>query len=134
QNRGHVARAQRAKAGRLSLLVTQSVDGLHERSGFPRDRLVEIHGTDSAVECMACHERAPREVAQAAWEAGTAVPRCDCGGPWKTATISFGQGPLPGDLPRALAEGAARAPFAPAGPPRAVRPREPVVPRRRPAR
>src|SRR5262245_50410664 len=114
-NPGHVALAQLAKAGRLSLLVTQNVDGLHERSGFPRDRLVEIHGTDSAVECMACHERAPREVAQAAWEAGTAVPRCDCGGPWKPATISFGQGLVAEDLERAVAEAAACDLFVAAG-------------------
>src|SRR5438445_772062 len=79
-NAAHAALADLARAGRIDLLVTQNVDGLHERSGFPPERLVNIHGTDSAVECMACHRRAPRAVAQAAWEAGTAVPRCDCGG------------------------------------------------------
>src|SRR5262249_14904812 len=78
-------------ADRVTLLVTQNVDGLHERSGFPPDRLVNIHGTDSAVECMACHQRAERAVAQRQWEAGTAVPRCACGRPWKPATLSFGQ-------------------------------------------
>src|SRR5207249_3417890 len=105
-NAAHLALADLARAGRVALLVTQNVDGLHERSGFPPERLVNIHGTDSAVECMACHRRAPRALAQAAWEAGTAVPRCDCGGPWKPATISFGQQLVAADLERAL-DGAA---------------------------
>src|SRR5437762_1814525 len=104
-----------ARAGRVALLVTQNVDGLHERSGFPPERLVNIHGTDSAVECMACHRRAPRAVAQAAWEAGTAVPRCDCGGPWKPATISFGQQLVAADLERALGAAAACDLFVAAG-------------------
>ena len=114
-NAAHAALADLARAGRIDLLVTQNVDGLHERSGFPPERLVNIHGTDSAVECMACHRRAPRAVAQAAWEAGTAVPRCDCGGPWKPATISFGQQLVAADLERALDAAAACDLFVAAG-------------------
>jgi NAD-dependent deacetylase len=83
------------------------VDGLHERSGFPAERLVNIHGTDSEIECMACHRRAERRLAQALWEAGSAIPLCECGGPWKPATISFGQSLVPEDLDRALAAAAA---------------------------
>ena len=44
----------------------------------------------------------PRALAQDAWENGTAVPHCACGGAWKPATISFGQQLVPGDLERAL--------------------------------
>lgn len=101
-NAGHEALTAMARAGRLHLLVTQNVDGLHERSGFPSERLVNIHGTDSEVECMQCHRRAPRAVAQDVWENGTAVPSCPCGGPWKPATISFGQSLVHEDLQRAL--------------------------------
>jgi NAD-dependent protein deacetylase/lipoamidase len=101
-NPGHVALAALARADRLTLLVTQNVDGLHERSGFPPDRLVNVHGTDSAVECLRCGRREPRAVAQRAWEGGEAVPRCSCGGPWKPATISFGQSLVQEDLDRAL--------------------------------
>jgi NAD-dependent deacetylase len=97
-NPAHLALADLARAGRVDLLVTQNVDGLHERSGFPRDRLVNIHGTDSMVECMACHRREPRGRSQAMWESGVAVPRCECGGPWKPATISFGQNLVAEDL------------------------------------
>jgi len=101
-NAAHDALTALARSGRVHLLVTQNVDGLHERSGFPLERLVNIHGTDFEVECMACHRRAPRALAQDAWENGTAVPHCVCGGAWKPATISFGQQLVPGDLERAL--------------------------------
>ena len=101
-NPGHLALAALAQAGRIDLLVTQNVDGLHERSGFPAERLVNIHGTDSLVECFGCRRRAPRALAQTAWEAGAAVPCCECGKPWKPATISFGQSLVDADLRRAL--------------------------------
>jgi NAD-dependent deacetylase len=106
-NPGHTALAAIAQDGRVQLLVTQNVDGLHERSGFPADRLVNIHGTDSAVECVRCKRREPREVAQRAWEQGAPVPCCACGGPWKPATISFGQPLVESDLHRAMHAAAA---------------------------
>jgi len=101
-NPAHAALAALAAADRLALLVTQNVDGLHERSGFPAERLVNIHGTDSAVECLACGRREPRAVAQASWEDGTEVPLCGCGSAWKPATISFGQSLVATDLERAM--------------------------------
>ncbi|MCW5889909.1 MAG: hypothetical protein KIT14_05090 [bacterium] len=101
-NSAHLALAALAAADRVVLLVTQNVDGLHERSGMPADRLVNIHGTDSAVECLDCGARAPRATAQRQWEAGVAVPRCACGSAWKPATISFGQSLVQTDLQRAL--------------------------------
>jgi len=105
-NPGHEALAALGAEGRVELLVTQNVDGLHERSGFPPERMITIHGTDASVECVDCRARAPRSVAQEAWEAGTAVPRCGCGGAWKPATISFGQALVADDLERAM-QGAA---------------------------
>ncbi|MCG8454895.1 MAG: Sir2 family NAD-dependent protein deacetylase [Holophagales bacterium] len=102
-NAAHHALRDLAEAGRLQLLVTQNVDGLHERGGFPLDRLIWIHGTDSEVECLDCGRREPREGAQRRWEGGEGVPRCDCGGFLKPATISFGQGLVMEDLRRAFA-------------------------------
>lgn len=106
-NAGHLALVDLARAGRIDLLVTQNVDGLHERSGFPPERLVNVHGTDAAVVCLRCHRREPREVAQLAWESGIAVPVCPCGSPWKPATISFGQSLVEEDLERAFSAAAA---------------------------
>jgi NAD-dependent deacetylase len=114
-NAAHLALADLARQGRIEVLVTQNVDGLHERSGLPPERLVNIHGTDSAVVCLACGDRAERRVAQAQWEQGTAVPRCICGGAWKPATISFGQSLVAEDLARALAAAAACDLFVAAG-------------------
>jgi NAD-dependent deacetylase len=114
-NPGHRALADLARAGRVSLLVTQNVDGLHRRSGFPEDRLVDIHGSDSRVVCTSCKAVAERDVAQRQWEDGALVPRCDCGGAWKPATISFGQGLVAEDLERAFQEAAACDLFVAAG-------------------
>ena len=114
-NAAHDALAALGRVERIRLLVTQNVDGLHERSGFPADRLVNIHGTDSEVQCLACATRAPRAIAQALWEAGTAVPRCACGAPWKPATISFGQSLVAADLTRAMREAGACDLFVAAG-------------------
>ena len=114
-NAAHLALTELACAGRIELLVTQNVDGLHERSGFPAERLVRIHGSDAEVLCLACGRREPREGAQRAWEAGTAVPLCPCGAPWKPATISFGQALVQDDLERAFSAAAGADLFIAAG-------------------
>ena len=104
-NPAHRALTDLAGVDALRLLVTQNIDGLHERSGFPADRLITIHGTDSAVQCLQCGRREPREVAHAQWVAGVAVPACpNCGAAWKPATVSFGQALVEEDLERAFAE------------------------------
>lgn len=102
-NPGHLALSAMERSFPEFLLVTQNVDGLHERSGFPEDRIVNIHGSDRAVVCMACGSREDRAGAQQQWESGVAVPACGCGGPFKPATISFGQGLVEEDLERAFA-------------------------------
>ena len=114
-NPAHLALAELARAGRIELLVTQNVDGLHERSGVPAERLVTIHGSDAAVACLRCGRRGPREIAQAEWDAGVAVPLCPCGAPWKPATISFGQSLVAEDLERAFAAAGACDLFVAAG-------------------
>jgi NAD-dependent deacetylase len=102
-NPGHAALTELAGRDHIALLVTQNVDGLHERSGFPEDRIVNIHGSDRAVVCMSCGAREERAQAQRQWESGVAVPSCGCGGPFKPATISFGQGLVADDLERSFA-------------------------------
>jgi NAD-dependent deacetylase len=103
-NAAHRALAELGRADRVHLLVTQNVDGLHERSGFPTDRLINIHGTDSRVVCVSCGNEKPRRVGQELYDAGQQVPLCRCGGPLKPATISFGQSLVPGDLRRCFDE------------------------------
>ena len=114
-NPAHLALTALAQGGKLHLLVTQNVDGLHERSGFPREALINIHGSDSEVVCMVCGSRSPRDLAQREWERGTTVPQCACGGALKPATISFGQNLVAADLRRAFQTAAACDLFVAAG-------------------
>jgi NAD-dependent deacetylase len=91
-NAGHVALAELERSGKLTALVTQNVDGLHQAAGSSPALVVEMHGTIHEVMCMACGERAPMERALARVRAGEDDPPCrSCGGILKSATISFGQ-------------------------------------------
>jgi NAD-dependent deacetylase len=105
---GHAALAALEHVGHLDTLVTQNVDGLHQRAGSSPERVVEVHGTVHDVVCMGCGDRAPIETALDRVRAGEDDPPCrDCGGILKTATISFGQNLEPDVLARA--DAAARA-------------------------
>lgn len=90
-NAAHRALAMMDRAGRLSGLVTQNIDGLHQAAGMPAERVIEIHGTLHWVVCMACGLRTPTlEVLPRL--AAEPDPAClECGGIQKVDTISFGQ-------------------------------------------
>jgi NAD-dependent deacetylase len=104
-NAGHRALADLEAAGHLRGLVTQNIDGLHQRAGSRR--VIEIHGTMREVECLSCADRQPTPLVLERVRAGEADPPClRCGGILKTATISFGQNLRPDVL--AAAEAAAR--------------------------
>ena len=101
-NAAHEALAALEKAGKLTTLITQNIDGLHQAAGTSSDVVVEIHGTLRDVMCMSCGERAPMERALERVRAGEKDPDCrTCGGILKSATISFGQNLVQEDLQRA---------------------------------
>jgi len=103
-NAGHRALVHLERRGKLHTLITQNVDGLHQKAGTDPARIVEIHGTMREVVCLTCGERAPMERALARVRAGEADPACrTCGGILKSATISFGQSLVRDDLLRAQA-------------------------------
>src|SRR5215813_11233720 len=56
-NAVHHAIVKLEKAGKILMVVTQNIDGLHLRAGTSPDRLVELHGTNSFVECQSCQSR-----------------------------------------------------------------------------
>jgi len=101
-NAGHKALVALEQRGTLDTLITQNIDGLHQKAGSSPARVIEIHGTAREVVCLQCGERAPMERALARVRAGEADPPCrTCGGILKSATISFGQGLVQDDLRRA---------------------------------
>ena len=100
-NAGHLAIVELERRAKLHALVTQNVDGLHQKAGTSPELVIEIHGTLQEVMCMSCDDRAPMERALARVRAGEEDPPCrSCGGILKSATISFGQNLVPDDLTR----------------------------------
>jgi NAD-dependent deacetylase len=80
------------RRGRLHALITQNIDGLHQRAGNSPDRVIEVHGTMREVICMSCSWRGPMQDTLDRVRAGEEDPPCPrCGGILKSATISFGQ-------------------------------------------
>ena len=98
----HDAIVRIEKAGKLGLVVTQNVDGLHLLAGTSPSLLVELHGTNGKVECQGCRQEADPEESFEFFRREGAAPRCPCGGYLKPATISFGQGLRPEDLEKAF--------------------------------
>lgn len=94
-NRGHLAIAQLVRQGKASCVITQNIDGLHQASGVPEERVIELHGNGSYARCVACGRRHELEPIREAFLTEGRLPECEgCGGIVKTATISFGQ-PMP---------------------------------------
>jgi NAD-dependent deacetylase len=91
-NAGHHALADLERRGRLHALVTQNIDGLHQRAGNSAEKVIEVHGTMRDVLCMTCGWRGPMQETLARVREGEDDPAClRCGGILKSATISFGQ-------------------------------------------
>jgi NAD-dependent deacetylase len=87
----HHAIVSLEKANRVRAVVTQNIDGLHSKAGTSPERLVELHGTNSFVECQGCGALTDPEPHFRHFGATRVPPVCACGGYLKPATISFGQ-------------------------------------------
>lgn len=100
--RGHRALASLYKAGKVPAVITQNIDNLHQMSGFAPDHVVELHGNTTYARCIGCGARY-----EIAWvrerfdEAGLAPACTACGGPVKSATVSFGQSMPEAEMQRA---------------------------------
>ncbi|NEA24340.1 Sir2 family NAD-dependent protein deacetylase [Actinomadura bangladeshensis] len=91
-NAAHTALVELERAGRLRAVITQNIDGLHQRAGSSEAAVIEIHGTVRDAVCLSCDLRTPMPEILARVDAGEDDPPCaDCGGVQKSATISFGQ-------------------------------------------
>ena len=90
-NAGHAAIARLVRQGKASCVITQNIDGLHQASGVPDERVVELHGNTTYARCLTCGERYALDPIRERFERDGQAPVCPCGGYVKTATISFGQ-------------------------------------------
>ena len=102
-NAGHRALAKLVEQGRMSAIITQNVDGLHQRSGVPDSKVIELHGNATYASCLDCGHRHELEPIRKAFLGNGKLPLCaKCDGIVKTATISFGQA-MP-EIPMARAQ------------------------------
>ncbi len=90
--RGHAALAQMQASGKLSHVITQNIDNLHQDSGLSDGAIIELHGNGTYAKCLDCEQRHELDWCAEQFGATDQCPRCQtCGGLVKTATISFGQ-------------------------------------------
>ena len=91
-NAGHRALARLVEQGRMLAIITQNIDGLHQASGVPDDKVIELHGNSTYATCLDCRRRYELEWVREIFAVDERLPLCtSCGGMVKTATISFGQ-------------------------------------------
>jgi NAD-dependent deacetylase len=102
-NAGHRAIVGLERRGKLHALVTQNVDGLHQKAGSSQGLVVEVHGTMRRYHCWGCGDEGPIALMIDRVRSGESDPRCThCGGIVKSATISFGQSLVPEVIDRAM--------------------------------
>ena len=101
-NEGHRAVADLVARGKVSHIITQNIDNLHQQSGVPDTQVIEIHGNTRYAKCLRCGARAELPPIRAHFEKHGEPPDCAfCGGILKTATISFGQAMPEDEMARA---------------------------------
>jgi NAD-dependent deacetylase len=91
-NAAHRAVAEWYRVGLVNGVVTQNIDGLHQRAGLPDSAVVELHGNAHWVACLSCGARFSRSAVHERVLGGEEDPPCPaCDGILKSTTISFGQ-------------------------------------------
>jgi NAD-dependent deacetylase len=79
------------RAGKVSAVVTQNIDNLHQESGIVATDVVELHGNTTYARCLDCAARYELRWVKQRFADGVAPDCPHCGGFIKTATVSFGQ-------------------------------------------
>jgi len=102
-NPGHRALVALEERGTLHALITQNIDGLHQRAGSSPDLVIEVHGSVHTAVCLGCDARQAMTAVLDRVRAGEEDPPCHaCGGILKSDTISFGQSLVPRVIERAM--------------------------------
>lgn len=89
-NDGHRILADAARRGLVATIITQNIDGLHQKAGTPAARLIEVHGNAALCRCLDCADTVDTRDVLVAHEPGVA-PRCPCGGLLKPDVVLFGE-------------------------------------------
>jgi len=106
-NAAHLALVELERRGKLAAILTQNIDGLHQKAGAGEDRVIELHGTMADTVCLSCDDRRDMQETLDRVRAGETDPECEvCGGILKSATVSFGQMLDPDVISRAQAAAA----------------------------
>jgi len=101
-NAGHRALARLVEQGKIVAVITQNIDGLHQASGVPDHKVVELHGNSTYASCLDCRQRYELDWVREIFAIDERLPLCTgCGGMIKTATISFGQAMPEAEMQRA---------------------------------
>ena len=104
-NRGHRAVAKLVRIGKVTSVITQNIDNLHQASGVPAEQVIELHGNGTYAHCLTCRTRYELGPIKEAFEADGKPPSCTfCGGHVKAATVSFGQAMPDAEMARASQE------------------------------
>lgn len=91
-NAGHRAIARLVEQGKVTDVITQNIDGLHQSSGVPARNVIEVHGNATYAKCLECGTRHEFSDIEPEFMKTKEPPSCaKCGGIVKSATISFGQ-------------------------------------------
>lgn len=106
-NAGHKAIAALERDGRVKSIVTQNIDGLHQKAGSAPERVLELHGSSHRLRCVQCGRVWDAESVLERLEHGETDPRCEvCGGVLRTSTVLFGES-LPEETLRKAVEASA---------------------------
>jgi NAD-dependent deacetylase len=102
-NLGHRAVVELERRGKLYALVTQNIDGLHQRAGTSPELVIEVHGNLHKAICLSCGWRGPMQTVLDRVRDGEEDPPCEtCNGILKSDTRSFGQQLVPQVIERAM--------------------------------
>ncbi len=88
-NPAHYALARLEAAGRLKSVITQNIDGLHQKAGS--QRVYEVHGHMRQATCVRCYRVVPADSLIEQFLKRGEVPHCSCGGVMKPNVILFGE-------------------------------------------
>lgn len=88
-NAAHVTLAELEAMQRLEAVITQNIDGLHQRAGSRQ--VCELHGHIRQATCLHCHKVVPTEQIAPIFVEKGEIPRCVCGGIFKPNVVLFGE-------------------------------------------